>query len=468
MLSFASRRRLKSVAAHASSPPSAVTAEGSDQLGSPLISSGQRHGASSIALALRTRVRRISISADSAGLACAWSAFWRSRLVVWSVGGGAFLAIGTASGSVESFDPHRVSLSLGSLGNVLAAPAVRWDSIWYLQIAHDGYRAATETRFFPLYPLLIRAVSWVTGSMVIAGVVISLISLFVGLELVRRLTELELGRLPAEATVRLIAFGPVALFLSAIYSESLFIALSAGTFYAARRGRWAWAGTLGGLAGMTRIGGFLLLAPVLLLYLYGPRSDAAPTAARSWWRPRYRTTPAILWAALIPSGAALVPAYMTLRGLGAVATLHAQEAYSGHALALPVVTMWEGLVAAWYQLTLQLSAFPPGTYSGQELLQFGALTVGCLGLLGVFRRLPIAYGVYVLLGFLLDLSTPTIGDPLRGLDRYASLRFPLFMWLGAWAVEQRKVRPLIAVSTVMLIFFTAQFATWHWVGTPWL
>ena len=195
-------------------------------------------------------------------------------LLVWAVGAVAFLALGTASGAVQSFDPGRVSLSLGSLGNVLAAPAVRWDSVWYLQIAHDGYRSAIEARFFPLYPLLIRAVSLLTGSMVVAGVLISLVALFIGLEVIRRLTELELGRLPAQATVRLIAFGPMALFLSAIYSESLFIALSAATFYAARRGRWAWAGVLGGLAGMTRIGGFLLVVPVLLLFYYGPRQRA--------------------------------------------------------------------------------------------------------------------------------------------------------------------------------------------------
>ena len=44
--------------------------------------------------------------------------------------------------------------------------------------------------------------------------------------------------------------------------------------------------------------------------------------------PRYRVTRSILWAALIPLGAVLVQAFMSLRGLGAVATVHAQETYS--------------------------------------------------------------------------------------------------------------------------------------------
>jgi hypothetical protein len=388
--------------------------------------------------------------------------FWRSRLLVWLVGMLAFMVLGPVSSVARTFDPSGLSLSFGRLGNILAAPAVRWDAIWYLRIAHDGYRTASESRFFPLYPLVTRVGSWITGSTVIAGVLISLAALFVALELIRRLTELEFGAAPARATTALIAFGPMALFLSAVYSEALFLALSAAAFYGARRGRWAWAGVFGALAGMTRIGGFLLFAPLLLLYYYGPRSDADATAIRSWWKPRYRARADLLWLVLVPVAAALVPAYMTLRGLGPNATLAAQEKYSDHAIVFPLVTAWNGAVAAWHQLL----SFHAGTYSGQELLQLAALVVGCVALVGVFRRLPVAYGVYVGLDFLLHLSTPTMSDPLLGFDRYASLRFPLFMWLGAWACERRRVRPLLAVSIALLVFFTVQFSTWHWVGTP--
>jgi hypothetical protein len=404
--------------------------------------------------------RRIRVRAR--GLHLTWSAFWQSRLLVWIVGAIGFLTLGAVSSPVRTFDPTRLSLSFGTVGNVLAAPAVRWDAIWYLRIAHDGYRVAGEARFFPLYPLLIRVGSWLTASTVIAGVLVSTVSMFVALELIRRLTELELGAAPAQATTWFIAFGPVALFLSAVYSESLFLALSTATFYAARRGRWAWAGALGGLAAMTRIGGFLLFPAIALLYYYGPRSDAEPTPVRSWWKPRYRADRNLLWLVLIPAAAALVPMYMMLRGLGPAATLDAQEKYSNHAIVFPLVTAWHGMLTAWHQL-LNLQT---GVYGGQELLQFGALVVGCVALVGVFRRLPFAYGAYVALDFLLHLSTPTISDPLLGFDRYTSMCFPLFMWLGAWACERRLVRPLLGVSIAMLIFFTLQFATWHWVGTP--
>lgn len=414
----------------------------------------------------RSALRVAALDTRDASFETSWTALWRSRLLIWIVGCVAFLVLGTAHGAVHAFDPSRLSLSFGRVGNVLAAPGVRWDSVWYLNIAQHGYQTAREASFYPLYPILIHASSWLVGSPVVGGFLISIVCLFVGFTLVGRLAELELGAGPARVTVYLMAFGPMALFLSALYTESLFLALSAGTVYAARRGRWAVAGMLGALAAMTRVTGVLLLVPVVLLFLYGPRDDAVPAVPASGWRPRFRFAPALLWSALIPAGAAAFSAYLALRGFGAAATVHAQQQFSDHHLVGPFVGFWNGLVAAWHNVRLELAGIPPSTYSSQALLQFGALLVALVAVVGAFRRLPIAYGAYAAVGLLVPLSSPTIGDPLRGLDRYASVLFPLYMWAGAWALERRAVKPLIVLSALLLVFFSAQFATWHWVGTP--
>lgn len=411
-------------------------------------------------------IEAATADAPAAELSTVWRALWRSRLLVWVVGAVAFIVLGTASGAVHAFDPTHSSVSFGQLGNVLAAPAVRWDSIWYLQIAHGGYQIAQQASFYPLYPLLIRAGSVLTGSLPVAGVLVSLVAMSVGLALVYRLTALELGSRFARATVDLIAFGPMALFLSAVYTGALFLALSTGTFYAARRGRWAMAGALGGLAALTRVTGVLLVVPVVLIFFYGPRGDASPASVSSRWLPRYRWTRQILWAALIPGGLALFSGYLALRGFGPTAMVRGQEHFYSHQLIGPFAGIWDGAVAAWHEIRLELAGVPPSTYSSQALLQFGGLIVAGVALIGAFRRLPLAYGAYAALGLLLPLSTPTAGDPLRGLDRYASVLFPLFMWAAAWATERRAMRPLLIVSSVLLAFFTAQFATWHWVGTP--
>src|ERR1700761_5350744 len=76
----------------------------------------------------------------------------------------------------QAFDSTHLTTRLGALGDVLAAPAVRWDSIHYLAIAQHGYARPTEAVFFPLYPLLIRALGLLVGSDVVAGVLISMVS----------------------------------------------------------------------------------------------------------------------------------------------------------------------------------------------------------------------------------------------------------------------------------------------------
>jgi hypothetical protein len=377
-----------------------------------------------------------------------WTAFWRSRLFIWVIGTVAFLIRGANVHYRTLADPDRISSTLGSVGNVLGAPAVRWDSIFYVQIAEHGYRSLSPTAYFPFYPLLVHVGSWLVLSPIIAGILISCVATLVGLVIVHRLTDRELGPGPARIAVMLVAFAPLSIYLSAVYTEGLFLALSAGTFYAARRGRWWLTGILGGLAAMTRITGVLLFAPALLLYLYGPRDDAeARPRTRSGFvaalRPRYPLEPSALWLGLIPAGLAAFCAYTALRGFGLTATFHSQH-LGGHQFTTPFEGIWQGIMAARHHFR-----------------QLAVLIVSALALVGVFRRLPPAYGVYVLLGLLIPLSSPSTGDPLRGLPRYASMLFPVFMWAGAWSAG-RWFKPLVLGGTILLLTVsTIQFATWH-------
>ncbi len=383
-----------------------------------------------------------------------WGAFWRSRVLIWVVGCVAYLTYGVQVAARNAFDPLHVTNSLGWLGNLLAAPAVRWDSIWYLRIADHGYRIKQDTGFFPLYPLMAHVGSWVTGSSILAGVLISMAATLVGLMIVHRLTELELGGVAASTTVKLIAFAPFAFYLSALYTEGLFLALSAGTFLAARRERWALAGILGGLAATVRVTGVLLIVPVVLFYIASVRQRQGS--------PRLRE---LAWTLLIPAGLALFCAYTALRGFGFMASFNAQHSYWQHRFTGPVSGIWHGLEAAWHQLKAFVSGNLTANNRTPATLQVVVLIASIVGLVGVFRRLPLAYGAYVLLGLLIPLSSPTIGDPLRGLDRYASMMFPLFMWLGAWAAGRKVERGLVIGFAVLLALFTIQFATWHMVGT---
>ncbi|HEV7459770.1 MAG TPA: mannosyltransferase family protein [Solirubrobacteraceae bacterium] len=375
-------------------------------------------------------------------------AFAGSRLLVWIAGAGAFLVAG--NGPERKFDFLGLTGHLGTVGDVLAAPVVRWDAIWYLHIAEHGYPHTTEAAYFPLYPLLVHVVGFVTRSDVIAATLVSLVAFFVALVALHRLTELELGAAAARRTVVLLAFFPAAVFFSAAYTESLFLALSVGVLLAARRERWAVAGGLGALAAATRSAGVLLILPALMMYL----SQRSPGGRR--WRPD------AAWLLLIPCGlGAFLLASQLMLG-DAFATVHAQDHFH-RAFAGPFSGVWRGFDESGHAL----SAIAGGHVSASALRKI-ALLLTALGALcatvGVFRRLGVAYGAYAVLALAAGLSTPQAGHPLSSSPRYILIVFPLFMWLGALLEDRRAFAAVASLFAIGLAYCSALFATWHFVA----
>lgn len=421
-------------------------------------------------------------------LADVWRALWVSRLLVWIGGVGAVASFGF--GPVRhALNPPGVTRGFGALGDLLAAPAARWDAAWYLVIAHYGYRpqfgamTASRTAFFPLYPLGVRVLSSLSLSPVIAGVLLSLTALAAGLYGLHRLMDgeavrlgLAKGRESARLVVLLVAFAPMAFYFSAVYSESLYFALSVGVFLCARRGQWARAAALAALAGATRSTGIVLMVPLVLVYLYGPRADREPDRTSDRLSPRYRVRSDALWLALAPVGLCLYMAHLALVGGDALAPFHAEAVWKRD-FAGPYGGVWDGAKAAFEGLRQLLSMqrrhvyFPqaggsPFINAGHNLLLFGFMLAAIPMTVGVLRLLPLAYGAYVLAALALPLSYPVAPQPLMSLPRFLLVLFPLNMWLAVRLVERPKAltRAVLIGSALAMVFFAGEFSTWHWVA----
>lgn len=433
-----------------------------------------------------------------------WRALWSSRVLVAVVGVGTVVAFGFGP-TRKAFDPPGLTRGFGWLGDILAAPVARWDSAWFLAIARYGYQtglgASTAPReaYFPLYPLALRALAATGLPLVLAGVFLSSAAFALALYGIHRLTTLELassGRpdaLAGEAArlaVLVTAFAPMAFFFSAVYSESLYMALSVGVFWSARHGRWAWVGVLGALATATRNTGLVLLVPALLIYLYGPREDRPPrqtgqggarrpAPARlplpEWVRPRYPVGREALWLAAIPLGAVAYAGYLVLAGGHPLGFLHAEGVWDRH-LTLPLVGAWDGVVAAFdgarQLLSLQshhvyftAGEGSPTVSAEHNLAMLAFLVFAVVAIAGALRALPLAYGAYVMAALVLPLSDPVRSEPLQSLPRFLVVLFPLGIWLAAWLAERpRARRPVLALAAASMALFLAQFATWHWVA----
>ena len=428
----------------------------------------------------RVARRLVSIRrrADESSVRVAWQALWCSRLVVLLAGVLGVLSFGRAP-NTQAFDPRHMTTPFGYFGNLLVSPFARWDSVWYLTIAHSGYdHQLARTEFFPVYPFLMRCLGWVISSDLVAGILISLVSFAVALVLLYRLAALELGASAARACLLLMAFFPMAWTFSAVYNESLFLALSLGCILKARSGQWFWAGVLGALASATRPEGVLLVVPLVLMLLYGPRMDRiAVRGSRTGLArlaPPFRLSREAGWVLLVPVGFGAYLLALKLAGIDPLSPFHAHRVWFRH-FAGPFGGVWDGAVAAWDGLRQLLHGPAPPVYfkvaggdplivGEQNLVLFGFLVAAMIALVGVFRRLPVAYGAYAVAILALPLSYPVTPQPLQSISRYVTVVFPLFMWGGWWISKRRAITPAVAVSAVLLGLFTAQFATWRFVG----
>jgi hypothetical protein len=369
-----------------------------------------------------------------------------------------------------------------TLSGQLLSPAYQWDAGWFVGLAQHGYGFSTlnATAYFPLYPLLVRVVGEPIGALGFAGtyayqlggVLVALAAFLVALYLLHRLTELELGQKAADNAVVFLALFPTSFFFSAIYAESLFLALAIGCVYAARTGSWWWAGALGGLAVATRSQGIVLLLPLVIMLWYGPRGDRGPLfARRSSRRTRYLPNPReIAPLLLVPLGVISFMGYVRLTTTyGLMAPFKAQALW-GRGFEGPFMAAWDGAQAA-YRGVRDLFAGAPvlgdfaygvGTRTGP--LDFSALVFAAIGLVGVFLRLPVAYGAFALGVLIISISFPIAYEPLYSLLRFVIVLFPIFMWAGLAMIRPATRNLVLGISAAGLALLSALFASGYWIA----
>ncbi len=142
----------------------------------------------------------------------------------------------------------------------------RWDSGWYASIILKGYYFTPgepcNVNFFPLYSwiaglvsLPLRLLTTADRAFHIGGVLVSLSAFWCALAGLWRLGTPLWGDDKARRAAWLIACFPFSLFFSAVYTESLFLALSVWAFVFGLERRWALASLFIGLSALTRVTG---------------------------------------------------------------------------------------------------------------------------------------------------------------------------------------------------------------------
>jgi len=348
---------------------------------------------------------------------------------------------------------------LGFLVDVWA----RWDSIWFLRIAEHGYGAAEEASaaFYPLYPLLVGVLGRILlGHYVLAGVVVSLAATLGSLALLYRLAETKLGLDGARRAVLYLAVFPFAVFLQAVYSESLFLFLALGAFVLAERGNFSGAGVAAGLAWLTRPLGVALLPALALIAWRAPRREQA-----------------LLRLAAAPVVFALYPLWLWWRLDDPLAFARAEDVWSRHlSWAGPLGGLWDGLRAGWAGVRQLASGSDATRYwsavQDSDPDRVAAINLEQLAFLALFvaltvvawRRFGAPYGLFAALSLAIPLSVPSERWPLLSIPRFGLVVFPFFLALAALGAHPRVHTLVVVMSAMLLGTVCVQWALWQWVA----
>lgn len=207
----------------------------------------------------------------------AWRLYQRRAVVVylWSrvcvVAGASIVGASDRTTGPRSAELP-LSRTLGEIARVLTS----WDGAWYYKIVRSGYPSdipspityeMSEARaaFFPVFPLVVRAVDLVMpGGDVLAGIIVNFLLGALAVLLVGVLARQLFGDRAGYRTMVLMAIFPGSVALSLTYSEATLIVLAAACILMLLRERWLFAGVLAAIGTATRPNGLALAAACIV------------------------------------------------------------------------------------------------------------------------------------------------------------------------------------------------------------
>ena len=321
----------------------------------------------------------------------------------------------------------------GSFERDFMKSLANWDGGHFLGIAKFGYSENFQYAFFPLYPILINLVSKITGSFLAAGILISIVTTFLTVNLLYQLVSMEFSKEYAKKAVLAFLLFPTSFYLLTVYTESLFLLLAIATFFFARKNKIFIATITAALASGTRLAG---LAVVLGLFIYVYQRGGLNR--KNWF---------VIFASL---GFILYSFYLYQHTGDPFYFVQAESNWQRE-----MVVPGLAFVESFKKLTI------PGfiAQNFNIFLDFVFAVFGIGIIWKIFRKLSIDYAIFALVSFMLPLFSPT----LAALPRYMLTIFPIFLVLSFYK-NKYLVFAYQIFATLFLAGFAILFISGYWVS----
>ena len=137
-----------------------------------------------------------------------------------------------------------------------------FDSVHYISIAKYGYSEPFLYAFFPMYPVLIKVLTYIIPSYEISGLLISNVCSFLSVIILNKLTKNNFWNITT------FIFTPILAYTSIIYTESVFMLFTLYGYYLYKNNKYLLSGIIIGLSMLTRNSGIILWGAIGLDMLY--------------------------------------------------------------------------------------------------------------------------------------------------------------------------------------------------------
>jgi Gpi18-like mannosyltransferase len=364
-----------------------------------------------------------------------------------------------------------------------------WDSEWYRKIVTFGYEYINDSKqhsiaFFPLFPLLIRAIMAFGLSFELAGTLLNNLAFLAALIVLYFWVEERNGKSAARWTTAVLAWCPYSIYGTVIYTEGLFLLCSTAALRAFDKQQYTWVAFWGALSTATRSPGMALIPAFLF----------------ASWKQR-RGVKAYVASLAVGLGVFLYSLYCQVQFGDALAFVHVQKgwrtsagfAWQGWLMMLREITLgkayWQfsGIQDLWHPLLfimIMISGFLLWHFCQQlgsikvrygfyllwlllwflaeyELVKFVLIFGGLLLLWFSRTKIPLTAVVYGFFSYALILNTGLTASVERYAYGIVSLSFAFGLLLARYPLWGYAVMIFFAI---LLANLSVQFSQNQWIA----
>ena len=320
-----------------------------------------------------------------------------------------------------------------------------FDGTHYTAISNLGYQKELTQAFFPIYPLLIRLLNFITSNPIISGLIISHLFLLLFIYFFFKLGSLDYKKSQLWQSFLFLLLFPTSFYFFSVYTESFFLFLATTSLYLARKKKFLLSSLLVSLATATKLVGVFLVPAILWEYYILHKKD-------------YKNLSKIIPYGLISSTGIMAYLYFLHSKFNDALIFVRSQPGFGAGRQIDKLTMFYQVVFRYLKMFI---AVDPKSSIYPVLWLELVLSLVFLGLIiyALVKKMRTSYLIFMIPSFIL----PTLTGTFSSMPRYVLTCFPLFYLLGNIKSKKQKIVLYFIFFLIQAWAFT-RFASGQWIS----